>query len=90
VLGIASGVLTAVAAGKNDDSKGNCDPRSPNRCSPEGVRLRDDAKSMATWATVTGVAGGVALASGIVLYVSAPASDSNVPESALLGVRGRF
>lgn len=89
-LAVTSGVLTAVAAAKNDDSKANCDPGSPNRCSPEGVQLRDDAKSMATWATVAGVAGGVALASGVVLYVSAPASDSNVPDSALLGVRGRF
>jgi serine/threonine-protein kinase len=89
-LAVASGALTAVAAGKNDDSKGNCAAANPNRCSPDGVRLRADAKSMATWATVTGIAGGVAVASGIVLYVSAPASDSNVPDSALLGVRGRF
>lgn len=89
-LGIGSGVLTALAAGKNDDSKASCDPANANRCSPDGVRLREDAKTMATWATVAGVAGGVAIAGGIVLYVSAPANESGLPESALVGVRGRF
>lgn len=89
-LAITAGVFTTLAVKKNDDSKGSCDPSDPNRCDLEGVRLRGDAKSNATIATVTGIVGGLAVASGVVLYVTAPESESGVPEGAMLMLNGRF
>ncbi|HKO94576.1 MAG TPA: tetratricopeptide repeat protein [Polyangiaceae bacterium] len=84
-LGIGAGVLAALAAGKNNDSKADCDPADPNRCNPRGVSARQDAQSLATAATVTGLLGGLSLAGGVVLYVSAPStSESGVPNAALV------
>jgi tetratricopeptide (TPR) repeat protein len=87
-LAATSAVLAVLAGGKNLDSKQDCDPARPNRCGPEGVRLRKDAKSLARLGTLTGVAGGVGIASGLVLYVGAPASDAGVSEAALLVIQG--
>ena len=36
-LGIGAGVFSVLAAGRNSDSKANCDPDQPNRCGPSGV-----------------------------------------------------
>jgi len=84
-LGIGAGVLAVLAAGKNDDSKADCDPIDPNRCNPRGVSAREDAQSLATAATVTGLLGGLSLAGGVVLYVSAPStSETGVPNAALV------
>jgi hypothetical protein len=84
-LGIGAGVFSVLAAGKNSDSKANCDPDQPNRCGPGGVNAREDAKDLAKLATIAGIAGGVGVAGGVVLYVSAPsASESGVPNAALL------
>jgi len=84
-LGIGAGVLAVLAAGKNDDSKADCDPVDPNRCNPRGVSAREDAQSLATAATVTGLLGGLSLAGGVVLYVSAPStSETGVPNAALV------
>jgi hypothetical protein len=49
------------------------------------VSARQDAKDLALAATVAGVAGGVGLAGGLVLHLSAPSSDERgVPDSALI------
>jgi hypothetical protein len=84
-LGIGAGVFSVLAAGRNSDSKANCDPDRPNRCGPGGVNARQDAKDLASAATVAGIASAVGVAGGVVLYVSAPsASESGVPNAALL------
>lgn len=84
-LGIGAGVLAVLAAGKNNDSKADCSAVDPNRCNPRGVSARQDAQSLATAATVTGLLGGLTLAGGVVLYVSAPsASETGVPDAALV------
>lgn len=87
-LGATAGLFAILALAKNGDSEATCDPNNPNRCGPEGVRLRQDAKDLATVATVSGVLGGVCVASGIVLYVSAASTDSGVPQGALVSLRG--
>lgn len=82
------GVFAGMAASANQDSKASCDPRSPNRCDPNGVRLRNDAKDYAGVATLGGLLGGLGLAGGLVLYVTAPETERGLPEGALIGVRG--
>jgi tetratricopeptide (TPR) repeat protein len=83
-----AGVFAGLAASKNRDSKEDCDPDSPNRCGTAGVGLRDDARSFANVATVASVLGGVGLASGLVLYVSAPDGEAAPGEALLVGVQG--
>jgi PEGA domain len=84
-LGIGAGAFSVLAAGRNSDSKTNCDADRPNRCGPGGVSARQDAKDLASAATLAGIAGAVGVAGGVVLYLSAPsASESGVPNAALL------
>jgi hypothetical protein len=86
-LGIGAGVFSVLAAGRNADSKANCDRDQPNRCGPSGVSARQDAKDLASAATLAGIAGGIGIAGGLVLYVSAPsASESGVPNAALVSL----
>lgn len=89
-LAAAAGVFTVFAASKNEDSKRFCDRADSSRCGPEGVSLREDAQNMALAATITGVAGGLALASGLVVYVTAPASERGIPTAARLMLQGSF
>jgi len=83
-----AGAFAGLAASKNRDSKEGCDPESPNRCGTAGVGLRDDARSFANVATVAGVLGGVGLAGGLVLYLSAPDGEAAPGEGLLVGVQG--
>jgi tetratricopeptide (TPR) repeat protein len=87
-LAITATVFAVLAAGKNSDSKSKCDPDAANRCGPDGVALRNDAKDLANLATVFSVLGGVGLAGGVVLYVSAPATEGPIGQAALIGLRG--
>jgi hypothetical protein len=83
----AGGVFALLAKGNNDDSLSECDDEDPNRCSVRGKSLRDDAISKANIATIAGIAGGVALAAGVTLYVTAPTG----PERAFgLRIGGSF
>ncbi|MFO0761685.1 MAG: hypothetical protein U0359_34905 [Byssovorax sp.] len=67
-LGAAFG---AIAIGKQGDSNnGPCD--ADNFCSAEGKTLRKEAISAATISTAAFIAGGVALAGGVTLYLTAP------------------
>lgn len=83
-----AGVFAGLAASKNRDSKENCDQTSPNRCGPQGVGLRDDARSLANVATIATALGGVGLASGLVLFFSAPEGESPPGEALLVGIEG--
>jgi len=55
-------------------SRGNCTP--DNFCHPQGKTDRDDAYRKATISTIALTAGGVAFATGAVLWLTAP---SNTP-----------
>jgi serine/threonine-protein kinase len=72
VVGIGLGSVFGLAAkSKLDQSNsGHCD--SADHCDATGLGLRKDSEHAATLSTVLFVAGGVALAGGVVLYVTAP------------------
>ncbi len=75
VVGIGVGsVFGLIAKSKNDQALQNC--RTSTLCSPTGLSLTDDAKSAATVSTIAFAAGGVALAGGIVLWLTAPSSSA--------------
>lgn len=73
VVGLGASMVIGLGAKKKvDDASPYC---SATVCSDlRGVELRDDARSQANIATVVGVIGGVALAGGAVLYLTAPSS----------------
>ena len=87
---IASGVLLYMAAQKNSDSKELCRADDPNSCTPSGVSLREDAKSLAGLATAFGIGGGVAMATGAVLYITAPSNQHGAPTGLTVGLSSRF
>jgi hypothetical protein len=73
LVGIALGAgFGAGAMGKQSDAKAHCD--ALNRCDPTGLTLRHDGITDATVSTVGFVVGGVALAAGVVLVLTAPSA----------------
>ncbi len=76
VVGLGVGTAFGIVAkSKFDDSNdGHCDVQ--DRCDAQGLSLRHDALAAADIATVGLIAGGVALAGGIVLYIVAPKSSA--------------
>jgi len=74
-LGVGS-VLGLAAMSKRDQSNsGPCDPT--DHCTSPGLSLRQDALNDATGSTVAFLVGGIALATGAVLYVTAPHGSAN-------------
>ncbi len=85
---VASGVLGLMAKSANDDAEANHCPNNP-RCDAEGVRLTDDAKAKALAATVFFVVGATGLATGGVIYFTAPKpASSGLRVSPLWGASG--
>ena len=93
VVGLGLGTFFGLqASSKWSDAKGKCTDY-PYGCGAEGADLRSSAHSQATVSTVAFVAGGALLATGVVLYLTAPAKKESValgfgPGSAF--VQGRF
>jgi serine/threonine-protein kinase len=76
VLGIGIGSVFGLGAmSSNSDSKGYCN--GSNQCTPQGGDARDSAKSKATISTIAFGLGIVALATGGVLYFTAPKGDKS-------------
>lgn len=85
LAGIAVGTATGVLAmNKNDESLEHC-PVDPNRCTAEGVDLRDEALTMGTVSTVGFAVGGAALVAGVILLLTAPSDglDEGASEEAI-------
>lgn len=84
VVGLGLGTFFGLRAkSKNDSSKDHC-PLDPNVCDQTGVDLRNEAKGAATMSTAFMIGGGVLLAGGVVLYLTAPSSrGKEVSASAL-------
>jgi hypothetical protein len=77
VAGLAVGAtLGGLAISKNNASKADCLPNQPNMCHADGVSLRLSARGFADASTGTTIAGGVALAAGIVVFVTSPSAAS--------------
>lgn len=82
VMGVVVGVVGLAAAGAGvalgfiaksnwqDAHDNHCNAQ--DQCDPTGVSQVGDARSLGTIATVTTIAGGVALAAGVVIYLTAP------------------
>jgi len=72
VVGVGAGsVLGLVAMSKRDESNnGPCDKN--DGCNGPGLSLRQDALNYATGSTIAFAVGGIALATGAVLYFTAP------------------
>ncbi len=83
--GVIAGALGAIfgvrAIGKKSDSEVNCQPSDPSRCNATGVALREEEKAAGTLSTVSFIAGGVALAGGFALFVTAPGRPTKVREA---------
>jgi len=58
----------------NKKSKAECRADAPNACTPDGVALREDAKTAGALSTIGTVSGGLLVAAGITLVATAPAS----------------
>ena len=94
VAGIATGTVFGIKAASTwSDAKSNCNPYP--YCGANGKKLSEEAADSGTIATVAFIAGGVALAAGVVLWLAAP-NDTSERGLALgvgpgaLDVHGRF
>ncbi|MEO6420392.1 MAG: hypothetical protein ABIP39_13330 [Polyangiaceae bacterium] len=82
VIGLGAGAIFGLmASSKNSESNdaGHCDTN--NACDPTGKTARNAALSDARISTVAFVLGGVALAAGVVLYVTAPTDSKGEHKS---------
>jgi hypothetical protein len=78
----ASGFFGYRAYALNKRSKAECRADAPNACTPDGVELREDAKTAGALSTIGTVSGGLLVASGITLVATAPASGGEREQSA--------
>lgn len=69
----ASGYFGYRAYALNKKSKAECRTDAPNACTPDGVALREDAKTAGALSTIGTVSGGLFVAGGITLVATAPA-----------------
>jgi hypothetical protein len=84
VVGIVlGGIFGAQAKSKESDSEAYCRPEDPTRCTLQGVDLLDEGRTAATIGNVGFIAGGVLIAGGVVLMVTAPFGETTeAPASA--------
>lgn len=82
LAGLATGSIFGLrAASKNSEASKHC--RDDTRCDAEGIRLDQQGRDAGTVSTIAFVVGGVALAGGAVLLLTAPSGASTS-----VGVRG--
>ena len=76
VVGLGAGaVFGFIAKSKNDQALQPQNCRTPTLCTPAGLSLTDDAKRAATLSTVSFIAGGVLVAGGLTLWLTAPSPE---------------
>ena len=87
VVGLGLGAVFALKAKSTyDDSNAYC-PGGPTHCNELGVSGGKDASAQATVSTISFIAGGALLASGIVVFVTAP-KDGGVTVQPTVGMAG--
>jgi hypothetical protein len=94
LVGVAVGAVFGLQAGsKWDEAKAECDDY-PYGCGSKGVSLADDANSAATISTIGFIAGGVLIAGGATLFLTAGSSNDKGVSLGIgpgsVRVRGRF
>jgi len=85
IVGLAlGGVFGGLTLGKVGDADKSCTRGADGAfaCDAAGVKLRDEAKGMATLSTVGLIAGGVLAAGGVVLWLTAPSASSPAKDAA--------
>ncbi|HEY2515936.1 MAG TPA: PEGA domain-containing protein [Polyangiaceae bacterium] len=82
----AGGVLAAMAKSDYTSSLDNCSKVDANQCYPAGVSQRNTALDKGNAATALFVAGGVALAAGVVIWITAPTGPSHADAKQGAGV----
>jgi hypothetical protein len=77
VVGVAVGSIFGLRAkSKNDEALQPQNCPTSSLCTQNGLNLTNDAKSAASLSTIGFVAGGVLVAAGVVLWVTAPSSTT--------------
>ncbi|NUP08751.1 MAG: hypothetical protein HOW73_22105 [Polyangiaceae bacterium] len=77
VAAMVSGVIVGVVGKSNyDDSDPFCD--EDDFCGPEGITIREDARTMGTAATVVFAIGAAATATGIIVWLTAPKDEGGL------------
>ena len=75
IVGIVLGaIFGAQAKSKESEADSHCNPDNLNQCTQDGLDLLDEGKTAATISNVGFIAGGVLLAGGIVIMLTAPSS----------------
>ena len=88
VVGLATGTIFGlVAKSKESDSSKYCWPNNNTSCGHQGASLISDAKQDATIANIGFVVGGLGLATGAVLYLTAPKVTAKSPATPLSSLR---
>jgi hypothetical protein len=78
-----SGALGLLANSKWSDAQGHCNDM--NQCDPVGLQGNQDARDMGDIATITAIAGGVLVAAGVVIYLTAPKVHHEVTFTPVVG-----
>jgi hypothetical protein len=76
VVGLGIGTVFGLTANSSYNSSLDGCPNNKNRCTPAGVHERDVARTQGDVATVAFILGGAAVATGAVLWLTAPSSES--------------
>jgi hypothetical protein len=80
IAGIVVGAVFGVqAAGTLEQSNPHCKDLNPDPCDAEGVRLRDQSNREAWVSNISIGVGAVAIAGGLVLFLTAPRGKSEPP-----------
>lgn len=100
VVGLVIGtIFGARAIAKKTDADKACQPEDPNACNPAGLKLRAEEKTAGTISTAMFVAGGILVAGGVVLMITAPRAVEKdkggvslyvAPAAAGVGLGGRW
>jgi hypothetical protein len=96
-VGVGLGSFLGLSAKSTYDDALDSQCDAARVCSPEGAASVEDARGTATLSTVLFIAGGAALAGGVVLYFTAPDGTTELglaaqagPHAASFGVKGAF
>ncbi|MGA7120287.1 MAG: hypothetical protein WBY94_09330 [Polyangiaceae bacterium] len=84
----ASGVLALLANGKKNDSFSNCETGNSNICTAQGVSDRNSALGLGDAATIAIAVGASALATGLVIWLTAPGNGSGRSARLVVGPGG--